>query len=129
MALEVGTVTKAYCSKCKEIGDHDVLAVKSARSATARCKTCNDEHAHRKTRPRAKARNAKPAVPQPTEWEVEVAPRDASEAVAYAISGAFERDQLLSHKRFGVGLIQRVMSDKTMDVLFEPGIKTLIHSR
>lgn len=60
-------------------------------------------------------------------WKDVVADRSDDDFVPYAISTTFSQGGLLTHAKFGKGMVLTVDGEK-MFVLFEDGIKKLIHA-
>ena len=62
MSIRVGDVVEDYCSRCKLVTDHSVMALVNEAPAKVNCRTCNRDHdyrggkapeARRKTQPSA----------------------------------------------------------------------------
>ena len=126
-SLEVGQLIQAWCPKCEAVKKHAITALKGTRAGRTECSVCKDVHAYRKNPPGS--RRSASSGPKISDYELAMADRDPAEAVAYKISGTYAKDQVLQHKKFGIGIVARVMSDLTMDVLFEDKPRALIHNR
>lgn len=133
-----GADIDSYCGKCKLFLAHVIVAMKAGAPARVQCKTCGAEHAYRKYPPGTKkpqtARSTKSSTPRksrrkPTEWEVKVSKRDPSEATDYSLAHTFQHDELVRHKKFGVGLVVGLADTHKIHVLFESGIKLLMHAK
>jgi len=136
--LSAGADIDSYCGKCKLFLAHVIIAMKAGAPARIQCKTCGASHAYRQyppgTKPPAATRSYKGPTPaktrrKPTEWEVKVKQRDSSEATDYSIAHTFNHDELLRHKKFGVGLVVGFADTNKIHVLFESGIKLLMHAK
>ncbi len=132
-ALRVGGDIDAYCTRCKLVLGHTILAMVGTRAARVRCNTCDGEHNYRAAaaakskkgwQPTA-VREAKPVV---TSWEALIAAKDVSRARRYSSKERFVKDDLLDHPTFGVGLVQEVRGDK-INVCFKADTKTLVHGK
>lgn len=139
----VGGDVDAYCTKCKMILGHTVLAMVGEKIARVRCNTCMGEHAFRANPPGTKAPKAaaKPRATRATTTraratkdKVDVKPfeelfagRDPSEAKAYTAREQFEDGDMISHPTFGMGLVRTARQDK-IDVAFKSGDKVLVHN-
>ena len=131
-AIRVGGDIDAWCTKCKMTLGHTILALVGSRPARVRCNTCQGEHNYRGApdAPRAgtwqpRAEREKPAV---TSWEALLARKDLSRARKYSLRERFERDEVLQHPSFGIGLVQEVRGDK-IQVAFKADVKTLVHGK
>ena len=63
-----------------------------------------------------------------TSWEALLAQKDLTRARRYSSRERFERDEVLDHPVFGVGLVQEVHGDK-MKVAFKADTKLLVHGK
>ncbi len=128
----------AFCTSCKLVLGHTILAMVGDRLAKVRCNTCNGEHAFRASVPgKAAPRRPKKAantVGSPRAraeaavrghgLEEMLEGRDVQSARAYAPKETFEEGEILRHPTFGVGLVMEVRGDR-LDILFENGLRTL----
>lgn len=142
----VGGDVDAYCTKCRMLLGHTILAMVGDKIARVRCNTCMGEHAFRPNPPGTKAPKAE-ARPKAaagstrtvtraraTKEKAEVRPfeelftdRDTSEARSYSPRERFEDGDMISHPTFGLGLVRTARQDK-VDVVFKSGEKVLVHN-
>jgi hypothetical protein len=133
----VGGEVDAFCSSCKLVLGHTILAMVGERIAKVRCNTCAGEHAYRASVPGTKApRRTKVAstVGSPrarAEAAVRghgldelLEGRDVGQARAYAPLETFEQGEVMRHPSFGVGLVMEIRGDR-LDVMFGAGLRTL----
>jgi len=62
MDIRVGDVLDDYCSRCKRLTDHSVMALVNGEVARVNCRTCNRDHEFKHGKlpePRGKAAKAK----------------------------------------------------------------------
>ena len=132
----VGGDIDAWCTRCKMILGHTVLAMVGTRPARVRCNTCQGEHNYKAAAAEAKSggwepkadRERKAARPVVTSWEALLAQKDVSRARPYSARERFETDDVVSHPVFGIGLVQEVHGDK-MRVAFKADTKLLVHGK
>lgn len=135
-ATRVGGDVDAYCTKCKMLLGHTVLAMVGQDPKRVRCNTCKGEHVYRRDPavPKKKAwepksvrekRELKPVV---TTWEALLANKDLTRARRYSSKERFQNDEVLDHATFGIGLVQEVRGDK-ISVAFKADVKTLVHGK
>jgi hypothetical protein len=67
------------------------------------------------------------AAAGPTKWKEAVADKPESAFLAYAPTATLSRDALISHPKFGKGLVVEIDGNKA-HILFEDGIKKLLHN-
>lgn len=129
-----------YCSRCKLDLAHVIIAVSAGQPVRVVCKTCQSEHAFRKpkrttggTKRAASTRKATTSVPQgPLSTEAYhqlLSGRDLSRSRRYTIKETFSVDDVVDHKKFGIGLVTKMLGDQKIEVTFREGTKILIHDR
>jgi hypothetical protein len=124
-AIKVGGDVDAWCTKCKMVLGHTVLAMVGSQAKRVRCNTCQGEHNYRGTSEPAKRKSAEPK-PVVTSWEALLAKKDLSRARRYSTKDTFSTDEVLNHPVFGIGLVQEVRGNK-IQVAFKADTKTLVH--
>ena len=130
-----------YCSRCKLDLAHVIIAVSAGQPVRVVCKTCNSEHAFRKPKRKAtgvtkrasstrKTAAATPQGPLSSEaYHQMLSGRDLSRSRRYTIKESFSVDDVVDHKKFGIGLVTKMLGDQKIEVTFREGIKILIHDR
>lgn len=135
-ALRVGGDIDAFCSRCKMLLGHTILAMVSSKPARVRCDTCKGEHVYKAGPPGTPAPGKKGSWqpravrerPQVTSWEARLAQKDLSRARSYSAKETFAVSEVLQHPTFGIGLVEEVHGDK-MKVAFKADVKTLVHGK
>jgi hypothetical protein len=134
--IAVGGAVQAKCGKCKAETKHTVLAMVEEKAERVRCTICEADHKYRapaKPRAAAKPRVAKAPGAAKKNAEVEewakLSPKwDIAKAVAYKTDASFNKNDLLKHKKFGVGQVQQLIGTNKVRVLFETGVKMMLCS-
>jgi len=132
---QVGGDVDAYCTKCKMMLGHTILAMVGTKIARVRCNTCMGEHAYRANPPGTRKTATKKAAGTKTAAKkVEAKPFDSlfteeslASAQPYSPKGRFAKGDVLKHPTFGIGLVDSIRDDK-IDAIFRQGPKTLIHT-
>lgn len=123
-----GSEVDSWCTKCKLVLGHTVIAVSGTRIARVRCNTCMTEHAYR-AGPPGTASPAKPRVTRESKqvlsFDALLAGKDTSKARAYLTRDQYKEAELIKHASFGLGLVQTVRGGK-IEVLFRVGAKVLV---
>lgn len=138
----VGSDVDAYCTKCRMILGHTIIAMVGDKIARVRCNTCQGLHAYKAGPPGTRTATARapaaegrtrPAAGRAPREKAEVRPfeeifagRDTSDARPYSAREKFADGEILSHPTFGLGLVKSARQDK-VDVIFKLGEKTLVH--
>ncbi len=135
-SLKVGGDIDAWCTRCKMLLGHTILAMVGERAARVRCNTCQGEHNYKAGPGEAKKGSWEPKVdrerrlakPTVTSWEALLAQKDLSRARRYSAKERFVQDDVVDHPVFGIGLVQEVTGDK-MKVAFKADTKLLVHGK
>jgi RNase P subunit RPR2 len=119
--LSAGENIASYCTKCKIVIDHAIVAMDGETIVKVKCKTCGGAHKYRS------AADVKPArTPKKKEdavrtaevlWETCVAEAKGKER-AYDMTGKFRVGDLVLHNTFGKGVVRKLYYNKC-DVLFK----------
>jgi len=138
----VGKNIDAHCLKCKLVLAHIIMYEVDGVVSKVKCKTCGAEHKYRGTKPpvpksdrevraakekRLKTNASKSSAnPAPIEWETRRRNMDEGEPIkAYAIQDIYRAGEVIRHPVFDLGFVERVVSDKRMEVLFKDAVKSM----
>ncbi len=142
---KVGGEVDSFCTKCKLILAHTVIAVWAGEIKRVRCNTCMGEHAYRRAEPGSSAKigpltNGKSpkakAPPKTSEkkhnvsnYEELIAHKNRATARQYGIRERYAEGDLIQHPSFGLGIVMAVRETEKIDVLFSNASKTLLHNK
>ncbi len=59
------------------------------------------------------------------DWQKYITQVDVSQAKKYSIHDKFEKGDLISHDKFGLGIVCKILTSKKMEVFFEDGRKLM----
>jgi len=141
----VGELIDAYCLRCKLTLSHVILSEVGGTIHKVKCRTCGAEHKYRRLKPeissgatslkRTKVRQGASASPaqqsgreKPTlnEWIQKIeALKDEGNILLYSIHESFHPGEVIRHPTFGVGFVEKVLSDTRMDVLFRDSLRRM----
>ncbi len=141
---QIGENIDAYCSKCKLMLAHVIMSKVDGAVSKVKCKTCGAEHKYRPEKPAAKKTIVhKPAAHKektakktndakgkindaPLQWDVKNRNMGGSVVVKdYSIHDQYSTKDVVNHSVFGLGFVERIVSDKSMDVLFCDSVKLM----
>lgn len=146
-SVKVGGETSAYCTSCREMRLHVVVAMEEEVPAKVECRSCHRQHKYRANPPGTKVakppRGAKPkaprkaggsasavaAVPDVNPLEALLASRQASDPRAYSPAERYVVGDLLAHPSFGLGAVTSAPSPGKIAVLFRDATRLLLHER
>lgn len=140
----IGENIDAYCLKCKLVLAHTIMVKAGSAVSKVKCNTCNAEHKYRAAKPVPKkstvdrpptlkegiARRAAAAKVQannaPMQWDLRNRSMDSAISVKdYSIHSQYRAKDVVNHPKFGLGFVERIVSDKSMDVLFSDAVKLM----
>ncbi len=136
----VGQDIDSECRSCGMLLAHTIIAMVGSRVARVRCNTCRKEHAYRSPKSASEATAARRTAERKTVMDAAAraaaAPDfhdlakgvDLSNAEKYSMKMALEKNSVVSHPKFGVGIVFDIRGDKAQ-VVFNAGAKTLVFGR
>jgi hypothetical protein len=138
----VGKNIDAHCLKCKLVLAHIVMYEVGGVVSKVKCKTCGAEHKYRGVKPPAKksdpavrtlrenrprkAAAANVSSEAPRQWVIKHDQINMETSIKdYRMQGQYQTNDVIRHPVFGLGFVERIVSDKRMDVLFQNAIKPM----
>jgi hypothetical protein len=140
----IGENIDAYCLKCKSVLAHVTTSKVGSAVSKVKCNTCGAEHKYRAEKPAAKksavnkpltlkesiAKRAAAAKVEannaPMQWDIRNRSMDRATSVKdYSIHSQYRARDVVNHPLFGLGFVERIVSDKSMDVLFSDAVKLM----
>lgn len=145
MPFVAGNDVHGFCPKCKRDGNHTVMVVHDGLVQQVRCTECREVHWYQRphtparapkrsktrrttTRKRAPRKTKAPPGP-PEEWVKHVIGADPESFHNYSMKECYELNDLISHVKFGPGVVAAIRDDNKIEIAFQQGIKTLVHNR
>lgn len=126
--LSAGDPVEARCTKCRKNTAHTILSMEEEAPAKVECGICNRQHKYRPpTIPKKPApkRTVDPKEEARKEWAALRPGMNVSKAADYSMDANYKSGALMNHPLFGIGLVQRVVGHRKIEVLFEDGRKTM----
>lgn len=127
-SLSVGDPIEGRCTKCRKNTDHVIVTLAEDGPGKVQCTVCSREHKYRPptaARKSAARRTIDPKEAERQEWQALQPTMDSAKATAYSMDAAYKVNALISHPKFGLGVVQRVVGPQKMEVLFEDGLKMM----
>ncbi len=117
-----------FCKKCDCERYHVVLAHVDSETAKLECEVCKKKSRMSIKKKVAKPRkSATPKVSSADKWS-ELIERNSTDASPYNQKSKYSTNTKIDHARFGLGVVTGVVGNQ-MEVVFEDGIKSLVHNR
>ena len=134
-AIGVGKEVLSYCSKCKLTLAHTIVNMKNKKTiGKVECKTCHDTHSYKdpsKVKAHKKSTGLKPLHKQDSVADIwmEAVNKSKAKSQKYSPKTKFAIGDIIDHVTFGPGVVERLIDDNKIQVIFRHEIKTLIHNR
>ena len=139
---KAGDEVDSKCTKCKMVLAHVIVAMVGDAIARVKCNTCGGEHAYRpppsaseatakKRRAERKSSNIERIGTRASasDYEVLMKGKDAGTAQPYKPTMVLNRDDVITHPKFGVGLVTEIKEGQKAHVAFPDGGRILVYGR
>lgn len=126
--LLVGGPVDSRCTKCRRITNHIIVAMEDEVPAKVQCNTCGGEHKYRPPAAAKKATAKKTPPPKETgkkDWQGIKSKIEGAKATDYCMESSFKVNTVMKHPVFGLGLVEKNIGHRKIEVLFEDGRKKL----
>jgi transcription elongation factor Elf1 len=134
---DAGQEIDSQCLKCKGVTNHKIIAIAEEKIAKVECNVCGARHKYRPPKPKkvvkkkSVAAKKTPKVPASqikaeAQFEKITSGLDLAKAKPYSMTEMFNKDDLIKHSAFGLGLITSIMQPNKIEVTFKTGSKLLI---
>jgi hypothetical protein len=143
--LSVGKEVLSHCSKCKLILAHIIVTMKdSATPGKTQCKTCKATHSFKdpgakkaktsvnKVIKSAKAKSrtgSKKSTETVAELWTKAINKNITGTKSYTIKGSFITGDIIDHPTFGQGVVEKLIDNNKIEVLFQDDYRTLMHKK
>ncbi|MCK5231373.1 MAG: hypothetical protein KAR13_13960 [Desulfobulbaceae bacterium] len=137
--LNAGEEIDSRCLKCKDVTNHTIIAMVEEKIAKVQCNVCGGKHNYRPAKPiktKKKSNSAKKATAKTkTSRSLKTAAdnytkmmngRNLDEAMPYAMTAIFSKDDLVNHPTFGLGLVTAAIPPNKIELTFNEGPKIFI---
>jgi hypothetical protein len=143
--ISVGKEVLSNCSKCKLILAHIIVTMKDTKTADkVQCKTCKATHSFKdpsakkaktsvnKVIKSAKAKSrtgSKRSTETVAELWTKAISKGTADTKSYSIKGSFIMGDIIDHPTFGQGVVEKLIDDNKIEVLFQDDYRTLMHKK
>lgn len=150
-ALKTGGDVDSWCTKCRLMLTHRIVAMVGPKPVRVECETCHSQHNYRERppgEPPPKAAGSPriistsssgPRAPRATSatrleqerrereqsWERAVGGKLVSDFVKYNVQRTFHVGDLVKHSKFGDGVVTRIIDVHKIEILFRDEPRTL----
>lgn len=137
--LSAGEEIDSWCLKCKDITNHTIIAMEEEKIAKVLCNVCRGRHNYRPAQPgktkkesgSAEGTTAKTKTPLSVRKAADsyakmLNGRNLEEAVPYAMTSLFSKNDLVDHPTFGLGLVTAIIPPNKIESTFNEGPRILV---
>ena len=123
-----GGTIDSWCGKCKMVLAHTIEAMVGDKPMRVHCNTCHSQHAYKASQPKTGARS-QPGKGRPTRYKTLLEGSSTQVTKPYSPKDTYQQGDVLKHPNFGVGVTTAVKDATKIEVLFEGGLKLLVHGQ
>ena len=142
--LRVAGEVDGWCTRCRLVLNHRIVSMDGGKPHQVECLTCRSQHRWRAHAPGEKPAAAEhaerrssasgPAAHPPRvtsaarleqQWQKAVLGRTLTDFKSYNVGANFKEGDLIRHKKFGDGVVLRVIDTGKVEVLFRDETRTL----
>ena len=138
--LKPGDNVDSWCGACKLILAHTIESIAADGPARVSCNTCNALHKYRPHKPgegpkrvrqreTAASGRSQPRKTRSNIYQKLLIGKDMALAKRYSPKDRYVLDDVVDHPTFGVGVTTTIKDGNKFEIVFEDGMKTLIHGR
>jgi hypothetical protein len=137
--LSVGKEVLSQCSKCKLTLAHIIVTMKDTKTPDkVQCKTCKATHTFKDPgAPKTKTsvnkviksgRSKKPTESVGELWNKAIN-RNTGKSKSYSMKESFTMGDVIDHPTFGQGVVEKLIDNNKIEVLFQDDYRTLLHKK
>jgi hypothetical protein len=139
--VTAGSEIDSHCLKCKDLTNHTIIALADEKIAKVQCNVCGGKHKYRPAKPEKsskvkkrvgktsaskRASTAQQEKKAAASFEALLKDRDTAEAISYAMTATFNKNDIIDHPTIGLGLVTATIPADKIEVMFRNGSKILI---
>ncbi len=152
--LAAGSEIDAWCTRCKMMLGHRIVAMIGKKPVRVECQTCGSVHNYKATppgnnsvspvvrnrdgsispvrvanapTPRAAAAKSTRTGARTSDWEQRIAGQPVTAFARYSMERSYSEGELVHHPKFGDGYVALVLEGNKVSIVFKDGAKTLAH--
>ena len=135
-SYSAGEYIKAWCPRCNLKSDHTIIAIVDNLPKKIKCNSCDEHHnlsakqcGKSRTISKSTIRKSRSKEATYEKYLSRLTGGDPANSIKYNIKGNFEKDQVIDHLKFGIGIVLSVMQIDKIEILFKDGPKLLIQNQ
>jgi hypothetical protein len=127
---------EAWCPRCNLKSGHSIIAIVDNLPKKVKCNTCEEYHnlsakPFKRSRTKSKSSTRKTRSKETTyeEYISRLRGDDPANSRTYNTKGNFEKDDIIDHLNFGIGIVLSVIQVNKIKILFKDGPRLLIQNQ
>lgn len=139
-AISVGKEILSQCNKCKLTLAHIIVTMKANNPDKVMCKTCKGTHSYKdpsatkaKTSVQKMVKKSKGHGKKVTESVAELWNKAMNKATNtpqdYSMKASFQTGDIIVHPTFGNGVVEKLIDNNKIEILFQDDYRTLMHKK
>jgi len=139
-AISVGKEVLSQCNKCKLTLAHIIVTMKANNPDKVMCKTCKGTHTYKdpsaakaktsveKIVKRAKSSSRKVSESVGELWNKAMS-KSTNAPQDYSMKASFQLGDVIAHPTFGNGIVEKLIDNNKIEILFQDDYRTLMHKK
>ena len=131
-----GENIEAWCPICNLKSGHTIIAIVNNSPKRIKCNTC-DEHHNLSAKKSGENRTKKKSLTRKTgsreatyqEYLSRLTGGNTANSIKYNIKGNFNKDEIIDHLSFGIGIVLSVIRSDKISILFKDGPRMLTQNQ
>lgn len=135
-SYSVGGHIEALCPRCNLKLGHTIIAIVDNLPETIKCDSCDEHHdvsvrqsAQSRIKPKSATRKTRSKQATYEKYLSRLKEDNPGNFIKYNIKGNFEKDQIIDHLKFGIGIVLSVLQKNKIEILFKDGPRLLIQNQ
>src|SRR5215470_3290865 len=124
-----GGTIDSWCGKCKLMLAHTIEAMVGNKPARVHCNTCQSQHAYKPSEPGRTTARTPTGRTRQSRYKVLLSENNGGVPKSYSPKETYQPGDVVQHPSFGLGVTTAVKDGTKIEVLFEGGVKLLIHGQ
>ncbi|KPK31436.1 MAG: hypothetical protein AMK70_12500 [Nitrospira bacterium SG8_35_1] len=135
-SYSAGESIKAWCPRCNLKSGHTIIAIVDNSPKKIKCNACDEQH-NVSAKPSGKSRTGSKSTTRKSRSKEAMYEKylsrltggDPANSIKYNIKGNFEKNQIIVHLKFGIGIVLSVIQINKIEILFKDGPRLLTQNQ
>ncbi len=128
-SLSVGQEFLCHCAKCNLELAHIIITMKGNEPGKVQCKTCQSVHTFKPKIIKKRGKRKSTQVQHLENWSSKMQSGKQEAPIDYSPTKKFEIGDIIRHPTFGDGIVNRLIDNNKIEIVFEADSKFLVHNK